>query len=172
MEVNQNGMEERLWNYIDGVATPAEASVIEKLLHSDAAWNSKYSELLELSKLLKSSELETPSLRFTKNVMEEIGKLHINPAAKSYINNKLIMGLGIFFITIIVGYLVYGFGQVEWSADSSSSSNVVDKLGKIDYSKFFNNTWVNAFMMINVILGLALLDIFLTNRRKSFRKEA
>ncbi len=165
-----NAMEERLWNYIDGTSAATEKSVIENLLATDAAWKTKYHELLELNKLLQSSELEAPSLRFSKNVMEEITKLHITPATKTYINKKIIMGLGIFFVTTIVGFLIYGFAQVNWSEGSGSS--VGDKIGNIDYSKFFNNAWVNVFMMVNVILGLVLLDIYLSNKRKEYRKEA
>ncbi len=170
MEANHNKIEERLWNYIDGNSSAAERSVIESLLQNDAAWKAKYSELLELNKLLRSSELEAPSMRFTKNVMEEIARLHITPATKSYINKKIITGLAVFFITMIVGFLVYGFGQVDWT--TGQSSNIAQKIGRIDYSKFFSNTWVNIFMMINVLLGLVLLDVYLSNKRKEYRKEA
>lgn len=173
METNfnsMNGMEERLWSYIDGTATSTEKTLIEKLLMTDAAWKTKYSELLELNTLLQSSELEAPSMRFSKNVMEEIARLHIAPATKSYINNKIITGLAFFFITMIVGFLVFGFSQVDWS--TGQSSNIAQKIGRVDYSKFFSNTWVNVFMMINVLLGLALLDVYLSNKRKEYRKNA
>ncbi|HEX7846094.1 MAG TPA: hypothetical protein VF476_09875 [Chitinophagaceae bacterium] len=170
MEANMNNIEERLWNYIDGTSSNEEKTVVEKLLATDTAWKEKYHELLEWNKLLQSSELEAPSMRFSKNVMEEIAKLHIAPATKSYINKKIIMGLGIFFLAMIVGFLIYGFGQVDWS--EGESSNIAQKIGNIDYGKFFNNTWVNVFMMINVLLGLVLLDNYLSNKRKEYRKEA
>lgn len=164
------GIEERLWNFIDGTVSASEKTVIEKLLQSDAEWKAKYHELLQVNELLKSSELEAPSMRFTKNVMEEISKLHIAPATKSYINKKIIWGIGFFFITLMLGFLVYGFGQMDWSVGEQS---VISKnINKVDFSKFFSNTWVNAFMMINVVLGLILLDNFLSNKRKEFRKEA
>jgi hypothetical protein len=168
------GMEERLWNYIDGTAAADEKTVVEKLLESNAAWKVKYRELLEINQLLQASELEAPSMRFSKNVMEEISKLHIAPATKSYINKKIIWGISFFFISVIVGFLIYGFGQMDWNAgqESTISKNInnVD-LSKLDFSKFFSNTWVNVFMMINVVLGLFLLDNYLTNKRKEFRKE-
>jgi hypothetical protein len=168
------GIEERLWNFIDGTASGNEKTVIEKLLESNAEWKIKYNELLQVNELLKSSELEIPSLRFTKNVMEEISKLHIAPATKSYINKKIIWGIGIFFITLFISFLLYGFGQMDWTAGQettlSKNINKVD-FSKIDFSKFFNNTWINAFMMINVVLGLVLLDNFLSNKRKEFRKQ-
>ena len=166
----QHNIEERLWNFIDGSATTDEKTVIEQLLETDAAWKAKYSELLQVNDLLKSSELEAPSMRFSKNVMEEISKLHIAPATKTYINNKIIWGIGFFFIALMVGFLIYGFGQMEWT--SGTESSISKNINKINFSKFFNSTLVNAFMMINVILGLFLLDNYLNIKRKAFRKEA
>jgi hypothetical protein len=166
----QHSPEERLWDYIDGISSPQEKTVIEQLLENDAEWKAKYSELLEVQQLLNSSELEAPSMRFTKNVMEEIAKLHIAPATKTYINKKIIWGIGIFFITLLVGFLVYGFGQIDWTVQSDTKLPV--DFGKVDYSKIFSNTFVNIFMMINVILGLFLLDRFLASKRKKFHEEA
>lgn len=166
----QHSPEERLWDYIDGISSPEEKTIIEQLLESDMEWRDKYSELLEVQQLLQSSELEAPSMRFTKNVMEEIAKLHIAPATNTYINKKIIWGIGIFFITLIVGFLVYGFGQVDWTVQSDAKLPV--DFAKVDYSKIFSNNFVNAFMMINVILGLFLLDRFLASKRKKFREEA
>ena len=94
----QHNIEERLWNFIDGTISAGEKTAIEKLLQSDAEWKTKYSELLQVNDLLKSSQLEAPSMRFGKNVMEEISKLHIAPAAKNYINKKIIWGIAFFFI--------------------------------------------------------------------------
>jgi hypothetical protein len=165
-------MEERLWNYIDGSASVEEKSVIEKLLAADAEWKAKYHELLDLDAMLKSSELEHPSIRFTKNVMEEISKLHIAPATKSYLNKKIIWSIGFFFIALLIGFLVYGFGQMFASGGSGEETNISKNIGKVDFSKFFNNSWINAFMMINVVLGLFLLDNYLNQKRKKFTKEA
>ena len=167
------GIESRLWDFINGRNTAAEKSVIEKLVESNFEWKNKYHELLEVHQLISSSELEQPSMRFTKNVMEEISKLHIAPATKNYINNKIIWGIGGFFITVIAGFLIYGFGQVKWT--SGKSSGIADKyvdFSKVDFSKLFDNNIVNVFMMINIILSLVLLDRFLANKRKRFHKEA
>jgi hypothetical protein len=166
----QRNIEERLWDYIDGISSTEERSVINKLLQTDAEWKDKYNNLLEVSQLLLSSELESPSLRFSKNVMEEIARLHIAPATKSYINKKIIWSIGFFFIAMIIGFLIYGIGQTDWT--TGQSNTVTDKLNKIDFSKFFSNTWVNVLLMINVILGLFLLDNYLGNKRKKYREEA
>jgi hypothetical protein len=165
-----NNMEERLWNYIDGTLPDEERSVIESLLDKQAAWKTKYQELLEVNQLLKSSELEVPSLRFTRNVMEEIAKLHVESSASKYINKRIIWGIGLFFILMITGFLIYGFGQVEWN--TGENNTIADTISKIRISKFFTNTWINVFMMINVVLGLFLLDNYLGAKRKAFRKES
>lgn len=166
----QHISEERLWDYIDGVSTAGERSAVEKLLHTDAGWQAKYQELLDIHQLMHSSTLEEPSLRFSKNVMDEIARLHIAPAASSYINKNIIRGIAIFFITMLVGFLVYGFGQAEWKSDSQSALHL--DLDKIDYSRFFNNTYASLFMMVNVVLGLFLLDRYLAGRRKKIHKQA
>lgn len=170
-----NNMEARLWEYIDGISDATEKSVIEALIRDDKEWRDKYHTLLELNSLIQSDELEQPSMRFTKNVMDEITRLHIAPAAKSYINKNIIRGLCIFFVSMIVGFLVYGFGQISFSepSDSQLSKGIqnLDMPG-IDYSVFFNNNYVNAFMMMNLILGLFLLDQLLERKKKkSHRSE-
>jgi magnesium-transporting ATPase (P-type) len=170
MEENKNNIDDRLWEYIDGQSSMEEKSVIEKLIETNKQWKEKYHELLELHQLVQSSALEEPSLRFTKNVMEEIAKYQIAPATKAYINNKIIWGIGIFFITLVIGFLIYGFGQVDWSA--SSNEKLPIDISKVDYGKFFNNTYVNVFMMINVVLGLMLLDRYLAAKKKKLQKEA
>src|SRR5690349_15879712 len=167
---NERQMEERLWDYIDGSASIEEKNIISQLLEKDADWKSKYKELLEVNKLLHTSELDAPSMRFTKNVMEEIAKLHIAPATKNYINKKIIWGITFFFITMIVGFLIYGFAQMKWSV--AEDSQIVKDVNSVDFSRFFNNTWMNVLMMINLVVGLFLLDHYLGKKRKAFREGA
>ena len=162
-------MEMRLWEYIDGFTS--EAPVIESLIRENAEWKAKYAELMEIHQLMGETELEHPSLRFTKNVMEEIARYQIAPATKKYINTKIIWGLAAFFITIIVGFLAYGVSQIDWSAAGGSDNPIGIDLGAVDYSKMFNNSIVNGFMMLNILLGLLLLDRFLNMKRKSFMEE-
>ena len=170
MEENKNNIDDRLWEYIDGQSSIEERSAIDKLIDTNKEWKEKYHELFELHQLVQSSALEEPSLRFTKNVMEGIAKYQIGPAAKTYINNKIIWGIGIFFITMFIGFLIYGFGQVDWSAGNNDKLPI--DISKVDYGKFFNNTYVNVFMMINVVLGLMLLDRYLAAKKKKLQKEA
>ena len=167
----QHDIEQQLWEYIDGISSTEEKSAIEKLLETNLEWKNKYHELLQVSQLLKSSELEHPSMRFTQNVMDTIAKYHIAPATKQYLNNRVIWGIGIFFLTMIIGFLVYGLGQVNWESGEAGKNSLGVDLPKMDISKFFNNNWVNGFMMVNIVIGLALLDRVLANKRKQFRNK-
>jgi hypothetical protein len=166
----QENMEKKLWEYIDGLSTADERSAVEKLLQSNREWENKLDELRYVQQMMQSSELDQPSLRFTKNVMEEIAKLHIAPATKNYINKKIIWGIAWFFITLILGFLIYGFGQIDWTAKGDTRLPI--DFSQVDYNKIFNNNFVNAFMMLNVLLGLVLLDRVLAGKRKKFYKKA
>lgn len=161
----QQQMEERLWSYIDGLSEADERSAIEQMLQSNVEWQSKYKELLDVHQLLHQTELDAPSMRFTRNVMEEIAKLQIAPATRNYINRKIIYGLGGFFVVMIVGFLIYAFGQVNWAEASGSGTSIPVDFGKLDFSKVFDNTYVNIFMMLNIVLGLMLLDRYLTKKK-------
>lgn len=169
MNQEQN-IEQQLWSYIDGDSSSEERSLIDKLLQSNLEWKNKYNELLEIHQLMKAAELEQPSLRFTKNVMEKIAQYSIAPATKNYINKRIIWGIATFFITLITGFLIYGFAQIDWNAQGDTSLPV--DLSQVDFSKIFNNNFVNGFMMVNVLLGLVLLDRILANKRKKYQQEA
>lgn len=161
----QQNIEETLWDYIDGSLNTTDVSFVEKLVQTDALWKAKYNELLEVHQLMQNHvELEEPSMRFTQNVMEEISRLYITPAAKTYINKNIIWGIGIFFLTTIVGLLGYMFGQVNWSQPGTGFN--FGSITNIDWSKLFNSSYMNIFIIINIVLALMLLDMYLTKKRK------
>jgi hypothetical protein len=164
MNIPQN-IEEKLWNYIDGTMEKTEVDFIEELLRSNQESKSKYAELMEVHQLMQDSiDLEHPSLRFTQNVMEEISKLYITPATRNYINKNVIWGIGIFFLTTIIGLLAYGIGQIDWSRPESENMSQFN-LDKVNWMQMFSGTYVNAFIMVNIVLGLMLLDMYLTRKK-------
>jgi len=163
------GIEVRLWEYIDGLSSNEEKSVVEKLIAENAGWRAKYHELLQVHQSLNLVELEEPSMRFTKNVMEQIAKYQIAPATKTYINSKIIWGIGIFFLTMIVGFLIYGIGQIDWTVAGDSKSTLGVDLSKVDYGQMFNSNLMNGVMMLNVVLGLFLLDRYLANKNRKLK---
>jgi hypothetical protein len=166
----QQNMDERLWDYIDGACSAEEKLFIEQLIAGNLEWKAKYEELLEVHALLGNHlELDEPSMRFTQNVMEEISKHHIAPAAKSYINKRIVWGIAAFFILSIAGFFIYALGQINWTEGTAGVSLInfskVD-FSRLDFSKLVNNTYGTIFMMINVVLGLILLDMYLGSKKR------
>jgi len=161
-------IEHRIWEFIDGHCSPSERSAIIQNIADRPVWKSKYNELLSIHEMLQKEELDMPSLRFTKNVMEEISRYQVAPATKNYINKNVIRGISSFFLVMIVGLLIYFVGQIHWN--SNSTDNLVPAFSldadKLNWSKMLNNTYVNIFIGINVILGLILLDKYMQGRKK------
>ena len=171
-------MEERLWDYIDGLSSTAERSAIEQMIAENREWQEKYSELLNIHTMMQETELESPSMRFSKNVMEDIARLNVSPATKTYINKNVIRSIGAFLLTMIAGFLVYCLGQFKWSGSGTSSTflprydlNIDSKMREFNWGKIFNSGYTNAFMLVLVILGLVMLDMYL-QRKKQQRRNA
>jgi hypothetical protein len=106
--------------------------------------------------------------------MEEISRYQVAPATKNYINKNVIRGISFFFLIMITGLVIYFFGQLHWS--SNSTSNLVPELNidanKLNWSKMLNNTYVNIFIGVNAMLALVLLDKFMQGRKKDRRSGA
>ncbi len=161
-------METRLWEYIDGGGDARERGFVESLIASDATWRRQYESLLQVHQSLHADiSLDQPSLRFTRNVMEEIAQNHIAPAVNSYINKKIVYGIGGFLVSLILGFLVYAIAQVDWSAGSSTGFRVED----LHLEKVFGNQYINVFMIVNSVLGLMLLDRYLTRQKKNWKQK-
>lgn len=170
--MNKEERELQLWNYIDGTATQKEVSFVETMIATDVIWRNKYKELLEINQLLKTDlELEQPSMRFSKNVMEQIAGLHPAKATVTYINKNIIRGIAAFFILTITGFLVYTFTKVNWASTSGVSPLPFDlsklKPEQLNFSKLMSSTWINVILMVNVVLGLMLLDNYLRRKKRS-----
>lgn len=160
-------IEMRLWEYIDGTATIEEKKEMEELLRNNVQWQKLYEELLQMQTFMrKSIELDEPSLRFTKNVMDEIAKTKIAPATKNYINKKIINIIAGIFIAMIAGLLIFSFTQITWQTESDNSF-----MNKLNVSNYLNKDTLNIILMVNVILGLILLDRILFRKKMQSKRE-
>jgi hypothetical protein len=162
-------IEQHIWDYIDGLSTPAEKQMVEQLLQTDQQWMVVYNELKGFNEMIGSADIiEQPSLRFTKNVMEEVAKYKVAPPASSYINKNIIIGIAAFFILSIIGFLVYGISFIDLSAQGTIKlpGTGVDQWN-IDWSKYLNSTVINVFLLMDVIAGLLLLDRYLRRKKET-----
>jgi len=163
-------IEARIWDYIDGALSVEENSFVQNLVQTNQEWREKYAELLQVHNLMQESlDLDAPSMSFTRNVMEEISRLQITPASKKYLNQKIIWGLGGFFILTLVGFFIYAFSQASWTSDTKSV--LPFNIESMNYDKLFNSAYTNVFLMINTVLGLMLLDMYLSAKKKKTLNE-
>src|SRR4051812_13764502 len=161
----EHEIERRLWNYIDGNVAAEEKIQIEELLRRDLKWKQMYAQLQDLHQMVKDDlEVEEPSMRFAKDVMDEISKIKIAPATKSYINRKIITAIAAFFIILIAGLLIYGFEQINWVEQSNNAASF--DLRKFDISQYLSQPVLNVFWMSNIVLALILLDRYLSRKGK------
>jgi hypothetical protein len=109
--------------------------------------------------------LEEPSMRFTRNVMEEVSKFNVAPPAQSYINKKIIYGIAAFFVISVVALLGYVFTTFDFSSAPGTTSIFDSKSLDVDPAKYLNSTVLNIFVFMDVIIGLLLLDRYLTRRK-------
>ncbi len=171
----QEQIEARLWDYIDGLSSPAEKSAIEEMIADNLEWQRKYRELLDTHQLLNATDLDAPSMRFTRNVMEEIARYQVAPATKTYINKNIIRSIGAFFLTMIAGVLILFLRQFNWSAFSGTSSSGSESstlinsytanIQKFNWGKIVSGPYTIVLLLITVVLGLVLLDKYLQRKR-------
>ena len=167
----QKNIEERLWDYLNGTLSEKEREEVEQLLRSNQQWQTIHEEIVSFDSLIRSSELEVPSLRFSKNVMDEIAKIQIAPATKSYINKKIIYSIAAFFLLIIGGSLIYMFTQLDYSAGSGSSIPNLD-LSKysFDWKNYISPSMLNLFFVADAVIGIMLFDRYLNKKKREDRE--
>jgi hypothetical protein len=159
-----------LWAYIDGDLPVSEKIAIEKLVTQNNSWALRYKEFFELHRLLHASEMEAPSLRFSKNVMEEIGASKVATAVKDYIDKRLIWCISGALLILIIGLFCYGM-LVASGSKTGSYEYMGSYLKEINYSAVFDRDFIHIFMMLNVMGALVLADRFLGRDALSRRKD-
>ncbi|MFT4024740.1 MAG: hypothetical protein QM664_13260 [Flavihumibacter sp.] len=158
-----------LWAYIDGLCLPAEKELVEARLQNDLSWKADYEALLAIHRdLADSVQLSAPSLRFTKNVMEKIGRYHIAPAMKTYVNKKIIYGIAGFFLLLLAVLIGYVLAGTNWSAVHWSDKNwqLSEKwMPSLSAKWLLNPNLVTGFFITNAVLALFLLDRYLSRQK-------
>ncbi len=165
--MNRLEIEEKVWSHIDGDLTEKEKAEIAALVKTEPVWKETYQKLLSVHQMLNSSELEEPSMRFSRNVMEDIAKLQIAPATRTYINKNVIYGLGIFFGVMIVGLLIFITVLINAAPATPSSAAFDANIDRLDWGKLLDNTWIKVLMMANTVLVLMLADRYFSRKKQA-----
>lgn len=157
--------EDRLWDYIDGTCSVNERTVIDQLLKTDATWKMEYDKLMLLHQGLQSMELDEPSMGFKNRVMEQVVASPHPSMLKTKVDRRIIYMIAAFFVAAIGGTLAYAISLVDWNASGSFKLPQVN-IPAINWSFFGSSGYTLFFLAVNVVLGLVLLDKFLSARRK------
>ena len=64
--------EDLIWDYLDGTCTPEERIMVDQKLANDPAFHQLFLQSQALHKNLQQIEVETPSMRFSQNVMDKL----------------------------------------------------------------------------------------------------
>lgn len=159
---NNAKMEERLWQWIDGQCNAAEAQQLQQLVQQNDSWRALHAELLALhSSLQHDAELLQPSMRFTKNVMEQIALLSIQTTAKKYLNKKIIYTVAGVFVTMLALVLAAAFSSVNWKGGASSLQLPVQNFSTTDWGQWLGGQFGTIASVLFAVAALALLDQYL-----------
>ncbi len=161
-----NIIEQRIWDYLDGTCTGPERDLTQHLIETDADYRAVYEEIKIINLEILSSELEEPSMSFTRNLMEKIQAEPVPGSVRSLIDKRIIFGIGGFFLVSIAVLLGVLFYQLDWSQPGDSTMPQY-RIPLMDISEYFNSTVLNVFYFADIIFGLYLLDGFLRNKFNS-----
>lgn len=147
--------DEMLNKYLDDELNREEKDLVKTAIENSPELKKKYAALLDTHSLLKNVEPDSPSLNFTKQVMNKISsKASIARQQKYFLFSVLsLFGLIILGIT---GYVLY---QIVSSVQTNESTEVVTT-----YSKSIGDYFSNLFGQKNIsIFGSILSFIMLVS---------
>jgi hypothetical protein len=158
--------EEQLWDYIDGVCTASQKIEIEAKIAQDLSFRKIYEEFLAIHQLMEETDLEEPSMSFTRNVMEQV-KMEIAPVSlKTKVDNRIIYGIAAFFILSMLSMLIYAVANTTFAPlnlpEFKMPSHAV--ANSLNISAATTKTGVQLFFFVDIVLGLICMDGFLRKR--------
>lgn len=161
-----------IWKYLDGRATTEEQSTVERLLEEDPAFKAAFLERQKLEETIKKEELEQPSMRFAKNIMDKLPDLYrrtVEPLVRPF-------WIRVFFGTLS-GFLLVYFGLVAYALHTGqiSQGGPFAQLSE-QVTGFFTGIPSQLLTIISALcfayLGLVWLDRQLKKRISSRHKSA
>lgn len=152
-------IELQIWDYIDNRCSEQERTRIAALIVNDAVWKNLYEEITATNDLLKATEPEHTSMRFTKNVMETVEATTIAPHTAKYLNNTFIKGIAVFMLTGIVALLVY---IIAAAGSSVNTPPVAQKKVNLDWIS--NPATLEVMGFLFVLSALVFIDTLLRKK--------
>ena len=143
--------EQQIWRFIDGECSPEEAARMTKRIAEDPAFRAAVAERRALHQQLGKLPTEQPSLRFVRNVMEQLTPLYVPLHIRSLISTRQLKiwlsGAGILFALLI--------SLPFWTPNASAGNSALDPI--FEPMAAFWAQIPQQWLMIVGVLGLAFL---------------
>lgn len=147
--------DEMLNKYLDDELNREEKDLVNTTIENSPELKKKYAALLDAHSLLKKIELDSPSLKFTKLVMNKISSKASTARQQKYFLFSILS----FFGLIVLGITGYVLFQIISSTQTSESTELVTT-----YSKGIGDYFSNLFGQKNIsIFGSILSFIMLVS---------
>jgi len=151
--------EKLLWKYIEGDCTTEECFTIEQALEVDSTLKKEWLERKILHQMMEKQELKSPSMRFTKNVMESLPRLYDYSISKKQLRPFLWVVLGSSLIILLLAIFS------NTTADNSSIMKWLPN-GNAMSSFFLQDQLLFVGLAMGAVAVLLLLDQFMQKRLK------
>lgn len=157
--MEQQDIELQIWDYIDGNCGEEAKTYIAGMIATDAAWADTYQQLMALHTTLPGQgDMDQPSMRFSKNVMEAIAHTSVARPTRRYVNPFVIKAISAFFILSFIAVLSYALYHADSQTDTIS-------FPQLNVAQILNSSLFHIIAWINVVLGLLAVDMFLRKGR-------
>lgn len=147
------------WLSIDGDLDPIDQQQFEEALEKDADLAETFSQAQLLDKVLEQQEAEQPSMRFSKNIFEQLPqlyrKINIEPLfSKKALTIGVSSVLAFILLSVALAFIFQGSSTSE--VDSSFWTSYVQQLSSIP------DQWLLSIGLVSFcIFSVILLDRFL-----------
>ncbi len=160
-------IEARIQAYIDQECNEAERMIIEQKIATDKVWSEHYHALLEIHELLSTGlEPMEPSMRFTRNVMDEIKGLEIARPVSQFMSPWVFRIAGGILGTILIIIVGYSVSLLDFSSDTSNYKIQIPsvQIPEVNWSNYIGQSTTILLFMVCTILALYLADKLLIKK--------
>lgn len=160
-------IEDRIQDYLDGLCDEKEAAEVERNITADPVWENSFAEISQTHRLLQSHfEPLEPSMRFSKNVMEQISGTKIARPTRQYLHPLFIWLIGGTLATMLLFIFGYSVSLADFNTNPATPFKIPEvKLPSVNWGSYVNQGSTLIFLLLNTILGLALLDKWLRRKK-------
>ena len=142
--------EEHIWNILDGEASPEMLVQHEAQLLTDADYRTAFVQCEQLHRQLLSLPLESPSMRFTENLLERLTPERQIAPKKDRLPVIFLSIFSIISVFSLVLMFLMGNQTTPTPENSTTTEGVIAFLS--------NPIFVQTFVLLNIVLFFAVLD--------------